>query len=98
MEAERPYQPPDPTAPACPLTRREQTRNMLLFSANVGMIYLGCAVFYVGITEAALCKKLGATDAISNLPGTTYCLGPLLTVPVAWFFPFIRVLKPVLAA
>src|SRR5689334_15043490 len=36
---------------ACPLTPRQQTINILLFAANVSLIYLGCAVFYVGITE-----------------------------------------------
>jgi len=82
---------------SCPLTRQQQTRNILLFGANTGMIYLGCAVFYVGITEAALCKELGADDKISNLPGSAYNFGTFLPVFIAWYFPFVRSLRPMVS-
>ena len=85
-------------ASICPLTPRQQTINILLYGANVGLIYLGCAVFYVGMTEAALCQGFHASDEISNLPASAYSIGAFLPVFVAWYLPFVRVLKPVLAA
>ena len=84
-------------ANVCPLSNRQQTRNMLIFAANTSLIYLGGSVLYVGITEAALCQKLGTSAAVANLPATAFGLGSLLPVFVAWYFPFARLLKPILA-
>lgn len=69
---------------------------MLLFAANASLIFLGGSVLYVGITEAALCQKYGTSAAVANLPATAFGLGSLLPVFVAWYFPYVRLLKPIL--
>lgn len=80
-----------------PLGDRDQTRNVRLFATNVALMYLGSPLFYVGITLPVLCKRLAASDTVSNLPSTAYFLGAFAPVLVAWLFPFARLLKPVLA-
>ena len=81
-----------------PLSARRQKLNICIYATNVGLVYLGCPVFYVGITAAALCKRLDASDAISNLPATAYFFGTLAPIFVAWYFPYVRLLKSVLVA
>lgn len=80
----------------CPLTPRQQFRNILFFAANVGLIYLAAPVVYVGITQAALCDELKADKTVSNLPSTVYFFTTPLPIFVAWYFPYVRLLKPVL--
>lgn len=80
----------------CPLTAREQTRNLILYGTNVSLIYLGAPVLYVGLTQAALCEQLGASKTIANLPSTLYFWMTPLPILVAWYFCAVRRLKPVL--
>ena len=80
----------------CPLAHGQQTRNVLLYGANVALVYLAAPVLYVGLVGAALCKRLDASDTVSNLPTTAYFWATILAILVAWYFPFVRVLKPVL--
>jgi hypothetical protein len=87
---------PPAATPDCPLTPRQQTRNILLYSTNVGLIYLAAPVVYVGLTQAALCEKLGATRTIANLPSSVYFFLTPLPILVAWYFCAVRALKPVL--
>ena len=87
-----------PLVDACPLSDGHQTRNIRIFATSVALVYLGSPVLYVGITLPALCKRLDASDAVSNLPSTAYFLGTLAPLLVAWFFPYVRLLKPVLTA
>ena len=71
----------------CPLNRPAQTRNLLLFAACTGLIYLTGPISYVGVTQAALCRELGATDATANLPKTVYSattVAPELRMPSRW--------------
>jgi hypothetical protein len=82
----------------CPLSRREQTRNLVIFGTNVSLIYLGAPVLYVGLTQAALCERLGASKTIANLPGSVYFWMTPLPIVVAWYFSAVRLLKPVLVA
>jgi hypothetical protein len=82
----------------CPLSPREQTRNLLIFGTNVSLIYLGAPVLYVGLTQAALCERLHTTNTIANLPGSVYFWMTPLPIIVAWFFSAVRLLKPVLTA
>jgi hypothetical protein len=84
-------------APAadCPLSARDETRNILLYAGNVGLVYVGAPVLYVGV-QAALCEKLGASKTVSNLPSSLYFAMTLLPVFVAWYFCQVRLLKPVL--
>ena len=54
----------------CRLPPGDQTRNLALFAANQALIYLGAPVMYVGILQAALLQKLGASPLVANLPAT----------------------------
>lgn len=80
----------------CPLTRAQQTRNLVLFGINTSLIYLAGPVLYIGATQAALCKNLQAGELVANLPSTAYFAATILPVFVAWFLPYVRALKPVL--
>jgi MFS family permease len=81
-----------------PLSDRDQTRNLVLYASNISLIYLSAPVLYVGIVQAALCERLGASDTISNLPSTAYLGLAAFPVLVAWFLPQVRLLKRVLTA
>jgi len=81
-----------------PLSDRDQTHNLVLYASNISLIYLSAPVLYVGIVQAALCERLGASDTISNLPSTAYLGLAAFPVLVAWFLPQIRLLRPVLTA
>lgn len=80
----------------CPLDRRDQSRNLLIFGSNVSLIYLGAPVLYVGIGQGALCQRLGASETIANLPATMYFWMTPLPIFVAWYFCAVRLIKPVL--
>jgi hypothetical protein len=90
--------PSEPAPPDCPLPTGQQTRNLVLFGINVGLIYLAAPVLYVGITQAALCEKLEADKTVSNWPSAVYSLTTPFPILVAWYFPFVRSLRPVMAA
>ena len=103
MSTSEPSQTEPVTAADCPLSRREQTRNVILYGCNIALVYLGAPVLYVGITHAALIKRLGASDAaskasdtISSLPGAVYLWMTPLPVLFAWYFCRVRQLKNVL--
>ncbi|MGE0608249.1 MAG: hypothetical protein AB7O62_14225 [Pirellulales bacterium] len=82
---------------ACPLTAAEQRRNLLLFGANIGLIYLGAPVLYVGLTQAALLQHLGASNTFANLPSSFYFWMTPLPILAAWWFHRSRQIKPVIA-
>jgi hypothetical protein len=77
----------------CPLSPAEQTRNLLLFGACTGLIYLAAPIVYVGVTQASLFNKLGASNTVANLPGTIYFLMTGLPVLLAWCVPYASYLK-----
>ena len=81
----------------CPLTRREQTRNLLLFATCTGAIYLAAPVGYVGLTQASLCDRLGASTTVANLPATAYFTFTVTPVLLAWLVPEVSRLKRNLA-
>ncbi len=85
------------TTADCPLTPRQQTRNLIIYSTNIGLVYLAAPVLYVGIVHAALCQRLGASDKLSNLPSTAYLCATPIPVLVAWYFPYVRLLRRVLS-
>lgn len=90
-------QPPATTAER-PLAHREQTRNIVLFALNVGLIYLAAPVTYVSLVHGGLLNRLGFSDTIANLPAGVYLWTTPLPVLVAWCFPQVRLLKPLLVA
>jgi len=93
--------PPDKTPVVtsnCPLSNRDQTRNLVLFAANVSLIYLGAPVLYIGTQAVLFNDELHTSKTLANLPSSVYfCMTPLPIV-VAWWFSAVRMLKPVLVA
>jgi hypothetical protein len=88
---------PAPAAvPGCPLTPAEQTRNIALYAANIGLVYLASPVTYVGLVHGGLLNRLGFSDTIANLPASVYLWTTPLPVLVAWYFPQVRLLKTLL--
>ncbi len=77
----------------CPLTWPEQRRNLVLFATCTGMQYLAAPVLYVGITQAALCERLGADTRTANLPATLFFAMTAMPALIAWLFPQVSVLK-----
>lgn len=100
---ENPYRSPTDFAaaiaaePADSLSRGEQSRNLLLFGACTGAIYLAAPVGYVGVTQASLCRELHASDTAANLPAMVYFSLTVMPVVLAWLFPAVRMLKRNLA-
>jgi MFS family permease len=80
-------------ADLCPLDPRDQTRNLALFATCTGLIYLCAPILYVGVTQASLCNRLGASDANSNLPATAFFAMTGSPVIVAWLSPFVSTLR-----
>jgi MFS family permease len=74
----------------------QQTRNVLLYAANVALIYLASPVTYVGLVHGALLKRLDYSNTVANLPASVYNWATPLPVLVVWYFPRIRQLKPLI--
>jgi MFS family permease len=79
-----------------PLSVAQQTRNVIVFSVCTGLQYLAAPVLYVGMTQAALCKRLGATPRTANLPESAFFLMTVAPVVLAWWFPGVGLLKRLL--
>ena len=71
-------------------------RNLILFAAIVALQYLAAPVIYVGITQASLLNQLGANPIIANLPGASFFVMASMVACIAWLFPGVRHLKPIL--
>ena len=82
-----------PAADACPLSWPQQRRNLVLFASCTGMQYLAAPVLYVGITQAALCDRLGADARTSNLPGTLFFAMTAMPAIIAWLSPRVASLR-----
>ena len=83
----------EPLADACPLSWPEQRRNLVLFASCTGMQYLAAPALYVGITQAPLCKTLGADTRTANLPATLFFAMTAMPAILAWLSPRVASLK-----
>src|SRR5262245_23640332 len=81
-----------PEPDGCPLSRRQQTRNLLIFAACISLNYLTAPVSYVSV-QPGLCSKLGASDTVANMPLTLYLAFPLVAVVLAWAVPYVSWLR-----
>jgi MFS family permease len=81
-----------------PLSVARQTRNVMLFSACTCLQYLAAPVLYVGMTQASLCKRVGATPKAANLPEMAFFVMTVTPVLLAWWFPGAAFLKRMLVA
>lgn len=85
---------PSSGSPAnCPLSPADQQRNLILFAVCTGTQYLAAPVLYVGITQAALCDRLGADARTANLPGTLFFAMTAMPAVFAWLSPQTAALK-----
>ncbi|MBI5760367.1 MAG: hypothetical protein HZA46_17770 [Planctomycetales bacterium] len=80
----------------CPLSARQQSRNILCFAGFWCLYYLTAPVTYIGVTHANLLKALDNTETVANLPHAVYQWLTALPILVAWFFPQPKMLKPLL--
>ncbi|WP_040591635.1 MFS transporter [Schlesneria paludicola] len=86
----------DDAADRFPVGEVDQRRNVMLFGVNTGLMFLGSSVLNVGRFHAPVCKALGASDTVSNLPGSAYLIMAASPLVVACLFPQVSYLKRVL--
>ena len=60
--------------------------------------YLAAPVIYVGIVQAALCDRLGASATVANLPSSGYLLASVAPILLSWIVPHRLVRATVVAA
>jgi MFS family permease len=70
-----------------PMDSRLDRRNGNLFLYSFVLIFLEAPVLYVGVVQAALCDKLGASATVANLPASAYFLGNFAPILFAWIVP-----------
>ncbi len=80
----------------CSLPRSTQTRNVVIYGINKGLVYFSAPIIYVGMGQAALLNRLGYDDVWANLPASIYVWMTPLAVLAAWRWPLARQLRPVL--
>jgi hypothetical protein len=61
--------------------------NGLVYFWSYVLIFLAGPVFYLGVVQAALCDKLGASAAIANLPSAAYAAGAFAPLVGSWLVP-----------
>ncbi|HEU0141039.1 MAG TPA: hypothetical protein VFQ79_15045 [Bryobacteraceae bacterium] len=61
--------------------------NSRIYALWACLVYLAAPVTYVGVVQAALCDKLGASPTVANLPASLYLLGFAAPLVVAWAVP-----------
>ncbi|MFN0167605.1 MAG: MFS transporter [Bryobacteraceae bacterium] len=69
------------------ITPEMERRNGRIFLISYVLIFFAAPVLYIGIVQAALCNKLGASAMVSNLPAATYMLGSLCPLVLSWLVP-----------
>ncbi|MCA9109173.1 MAG: hypothetical protein KDA52_04435 [Planctomycetaceae bacterium] len=77
----------------CPLSLPQQKRNLLLFASCTGLQYFAAPVLYIGVTQAALCDRLGADARTANLPATLYFAMTAMPALIAWAIPSVASLR-----
>lgn len=69
---------------------------MIFYVLKWSLVYLAAPVLYVGFVQAGLCKRLGASDFVANLPSSAYLLLAAFPMIIAWAVPQVRYLKLVM--
>lgn len=73
---------------AAAVSAEEERHNIWVYTACYVFIYFAAPVLYVGVVQAALCDKLGASKAIASLPASTYMLGQIAPLILSWLVPY----------
>jgi MFS family permease len=63
------------------------TRNAWITGLTYFLIYFAAPVVYLGVVQAGLCDKLGASKTVANLPASAYLFGSFAPILVAWIAP-----------
>ena len=69
------------------ITEEMTRRNARIFLISWLLIYFAAPAVYVGIVQAALLDKLGASATVANLPLAAYKLGALAPLFLSWLLP-----------
>lgn len=77
----------DPQLSSIQPTAEMNHRNGLIFIVSSGMLFFAAPVVSVGVVQAALADKLGASMMVANLPLSIYLLGALLPPILSWIVP-----------
>ncbi len=75
------------TVPTAQITPEADRKNGLIFIAHNGLLYFAAPVVYVGVVQAALADKLGASATVANLPASAYLLGALAPLILSFVLP-----------
>ncbi|MBL8218884.1 MAG: MFS transporter [Bryobacterales bacterium] len=67
---------------------QDEHHNGWVFTICYIFIFLAAPVFYVGIVQAALFDKLGASKTLANLPASAYLLGQIAPLFFSWLVPY----------
>ena len=78
------------------LEDRLQRRNVVLYVCRWSLVYFAAPILYVGFVQAGLCKRLGASDFVANLPSSAYLLLAAFPMIMAWAVPQVRHLRLVM--
>lgn len=65
----------------------DDRRNGRIFYVSYLLIYFAAPVTYVGVVQAALCDKLGASATVANLPLAAYTSGFFAPLFLTWAVP-----------
>lgn len=76
------------TAPLTTITPEMNRRNGAIFFWSTVSYYLASTVLYVGVVQAALCDRLGASAVVANLPAAISGLANILPVIVFPMIPY----------
>ena len=73
-------------------------RNGLIFGVSNLLVYFAAPVVYIGVVQAALCDRLGASATVANLPASAYMLGAIMPFVLSWIVPHRLVRATVVVA
>ena len=96
MSDERHRRCSDDSAVRVHLDDRFQRRNVVFYVLKWCLGYLAAPVLYIGFVQTGLCKRLGASDLVANLPSSAYLLLAAFPMIMAWALPQARYLKLVM--
>ena len=77
----------DTEVPTAQTTPEADRKNGLIFIAHNGLLYFAAPVVYVGVVQAALADKLGASTTVANRPTSAYLLGALAPLILSFVLP-----------
>jgi hypothetical protein len=66
------------------ITPRTDRRNGRILALSYALLFFAAPVVYVGVVQAALCDKLGASATVANLPASAYLLGSFAPLVLSW--------------